>query len=59
MKTFDFIDEKGLCAMDNVCVFCSVITDGWNSFCPKCKDYKGMMSLPQAIETYGTEIIGY
>ena len=55
----DFIDEKGLCAMDSVCVFCSVITDVWNRFCPKCKDYKGMMKLPQAIETYGVDIIGY
>ena len=55
----DFIEEKGLCAMDKICVFCSVMTDGWNSFCPRCKEYKGMMRLPQAIETYGTEIIGY
>lgn len=55
----DFIDEKGLCAMDKICVFCSVMTDGWNRFCPRCKEYKGMMRLPEAIETYGVEIIGY
>ena len=59
MNTMNFIDENGLCATDNVCVFCSIMTDGWNRFCPRCKDYKGMMRLPQAIETYGAEIIGY
>lgn len=59
MNIMDFIEKKGLCATDKICVFCSVMTDGWNSFCPRCKDYKGMMKLPQAIETYGTEIIGY
>lgn len=59
MNTMDFIEKKGLCATDKICVFCSILTDGWNSFCPRCKDYKGMMRLPQAIEIYGTEIIGY
>jgi hypothetical protein len=59
MNTMDFIEKKGLCATDKICVFCSTLTDGWNAFCPKCKDYKGMMNLPEAIKVYGTEIIGY
>ena len=59
VNAFDIIEEKGLCAMDKICVFCSIMTDGWNSFCPRCKEYKGIMRLPEAIEYYGEEIIGY
>ena len=56
--TLEFIEENGLCATDKVCVFCSIMTDGWNNFCPRCKDYKGMMRLPEAIDYYGTDIVG-
>ena len=58
MNTIEFIEENGLCAMDKICVFCSITTDGWNRFCPRCKDYKGMMRLPEAIDYYGTDIVG-
>jgi hypothetical protein len=57
-KTFDtmqFIDEQGLCAMDNICAFCITLFDGWNRFCPACKDYKGVMALTDFINTYGKE----
>lgn len=57
MNTIQFLDENGFCATDKICVFCSITTDGWNSFCPKCKDYKGMMLLPHAVDTYGKEIL--
>lgn len=59
MNTMDFIEEKGLCVTDKVCVNCSIMTDGWNHFCPRCKDYKSMMRLYDAIETYGTDVVGY
>ena len=59
VNAFDIIEEKSLCAMDNICVFCSIMTDGWNRFCPKCKDYKGMMSLHDAVANYGTDVLGY
>ena len=50
-----FIDEQGLCAMDNICAFCITLFDGWNRFCPSCKDYKGVMALPDFINTYGKD----
>jgi hypothetical protein len=59
IEIMDFIEENGLCYTDKICVFCSTTTDGWNSVCYSCNDYKGMMKLPDAIEYYGTEIIGY
>ena len=56
--TLEFIEQNGLCATDKVCVFCSIMTDGWNSICYKCGEYKGMMRLPEAIDYYGTDIVG-
>jgi hypothetical protein len=29
--------------------------DGWDRFCPRCKDYKGVIALPDFINTYGKE----
>jgi hypothetical protein len=58
-EIMEFIAENDLCATDKVCVFCYITTDGWNSICYRCREYKGMMRLPEAIEYYGTEIIGY
>jgi hypothetical protein len=55
LDTMQFIDEQGLCAMDNICAFCITLFDGWNRFCPACKDYKGVMALPDFINTYGKE----
>jgi hypothetical protein len=55
--TFQFIDEQGLCAMDNICSFCIIVMDGWDRFCPRCKDYKGVISLPDFINTYGKEAL--
>ena len=43
--------------MDNICAFCLVLTDGWNRFCPACKDYKGIMALPDFVNTYGKEAL--
>ena len=57
MDTMKFLDENNFCVTDKVCVFCSVLTDGWNRFCPRCKDYKGMMSLYDAVEKYGTDVL--
>ena len=58
-EIIEYLVDNNFCVMDSVCVYCSVITDGWNRFCPKCKDYKGMMKLPQAVEYYGTDVLGY
>jgi hypothetical protein len=41
--------------MDNICAFCITLFDGWNRFCPACKDYKGVMALTDFINTYGKE----
>ena len=58
-EIIEYLVDNNFCVMDSVCVYCSVITDGWNRFCPSCKDYKGMMPLPQAVEVYGTDVLGY
>jgi hypothetical protein len=57
MDTIQFLDKNGFCATDKICVFCSITTDGWNAFCYKCKDYKGMMNIVQAVNYYGKEIL--
>ena len=55
LDTMQFIDEQGLCAMDNICSFCITLFDGWNRFCPACKGYKGVMALPDFINYYGKD----
>ena len=53
----NYLVDNNYCVMDNVCVFCSVLTDGWNRFCYSCKDHKGMMSLYDAVLNYGTDVL--
>ena len=57
IDTMSFLIDNDYCVTDKVCVFCSTLTDGWNSFCPRCKDYKGMMGLYEAVEYYGIDIL--
>ena len=57
MNTIEFLVDNNYCVTDKICVFCSTLTDGWNNFCPRCKDYKGMMRLPEAVEYYGIDIL--
>ncbi len=59
IDTMSFLIEKDICVTDNICVFCSLRMDGWDSICRRCRDYKGVMGVYQAVEIYGTEIIGY
>ena len=59
MNTLEFITENGFSSQDKICVFCSITTDRWNSFCSRCKEYKGLMNIVEAVDYYGTEIIGY
>ena len=35
-----------------VCVFCENIYEAGTIVCPECNDYKGMMTLTDASETY-------
>jgi hypothetical protein len=56
-EIIEYLVENDFCVTDKICVFCSTLTDGWNRFCPRCKDYKGMTSLYEAVEYYGTEIL--
>ena len=56
-NVFNIIDELGLCAMDSICAFCLITMDGWNKYCPNCKNYKGVMALPDFINTYGKEML--
>jgi hypothetical protein len=58
-EIIEYLIDNDFCVTDKVCVFDSAITDGWNRFCPRCKDYKGMMSLYDAVAYYGTEVLGY
>ena len=58
-EIIEYLVDNDFCVTDKVCVFCSVLTDGWNCFCPRCKDYKGMMSLYDAVLNYGTDVLGY
>lgn len=55
----EYLVDNDFCVTDKVCVFCSTITDGWNAICYKCGDYKGMMRLPEAVEYYGTDVLGF
>ncbi len=55
----DFLIENNFAIQDNICVFCSSRMDRWDSICRKCKEYKGVMNIVDAIEYYGLEIIGY
>lgn len=57
MNTIQYLVDNDYCVTDAICVYCSVLTDGWNRFCPRCKDYKGMMRLPDAVETYGVDVL--
>ena len=54
----DFLIENNICVTDNICVFCSLRMDGWDSICRKCRDYKGVMGVYDAVDRYGTDIIG-
>ena len=54
----DYLIEKNFSIQSNLCIFCSVTTDGWNRFCPSCKDYKGMMNIVDAIEKYDLKVLG-
>lgn len=58
MTTLEIIEKNGLCAMDNICVFCSHTMDGWDRVCRSCNEYKGVMSITDAINIYGEEILG-
>jgi hypothetical protein len=58
-EIIQYLVDNNFCVTDKVCVFCSTITDGWNSICYSCKEYKGMMRLPEAVEYYGTDVLGY
>ena len=57
MNTIDYLIENGYCVTDKICVFCLSITDGWNAICYGCREYKGMMRLPEAVEYYGIDIL--
>jgi hypothetical protein len=54
----EFLLDANVAIQDNICVFCSSRFDRWDSICRKCKDYKGVMNIVDAVEYYGTEIIG-
>ena len=56
-EIIEYLVENDFCVTDKICVFCSTLTDGWNRFCPRCKDYKGITSLYEAVEYYGTDIL--
>ena len=57
-QVFDYLDANGICAMDNICVFCSLTMDGWDSICRRCRDYKGVMRITDAVQHYGIDILG-
>lgn len=57
MNIIEYLVDNNYCVTDNVCVYCSVLTDGWNRFCPRCKDYKGVMGLYDAVKTYGVDVL--
>jgi hypothetical protein len=55
--TIEFLIENNFCVTDNICAFCIVLMDGWDRFCPRCRDYKGVMALPDFVNTYGKEAL--
>jgi hypothetical protein len=57
-QVFDYLDAKGICAMDNICVFCSIRMDGWDRTCRRCREHKGVMSVTDAVQQYGIDILG-
>lgn len=57
MTTLNEIEELGFSLQDKICVFCSITTDRWNTFCPRCKEYKGLLNIVEAVGYYGKEIL--
>ena len=57
-NSMKFLTDNDICVTDSICVFCSILMDGWDRVCRGCHDYKGVMGVYQAVETYGTDIIG-
>ena len=58
-EIMEYLLDNGFSIQDNICVFCSRTMDRWNSICSPCKEYKGVMNIVEAVEYYGTEILGY
>jgi hypothetical protein len=57
MNTTQLLENKGFSVQDNICVFCSITMDRWNSICSRCKEYKGVMNIVHAVDTYGEDIL--
>jgi hypothetical protein len=56
-QVIEYLIDNNFCVTDKICVFCSHTTDGWNAVCYSCNDYKGMMSIVEAVEYYGTDVL--
>jgi len=59
MKTLNQLKNEGYNLTDKICVFCSMITDSSAQFCGTCNEYKGMMSIRDAVNYYGSDILGF
>lgn len=57
MTTLEKLEELGFSTQDNICVFCSITMDRWDSICRRCKEYKGVMNITEAFEVYGEDIL--
>jgi hypothetical protein len=57
-NSMNYLIDNSICVTDNICVFCSILMDGWDRTCRGCRDYKGVMGVYQAVETYGIDILG-
>jgi hypothetical protein len=57
MTTLEKLEELGFSTQDNICVFCSLTMDRWNSICSRCKEYKGVMNITKAVDYYGLDIL--
>jgi hypothetical protein len=57
MTTFEKLENLGFATQDNICVFCSITMDRWDSICRRCMEYKGVMNIVKAVEYYGEDIL--
>lgn len=51
------IEDLGFSLQDNICVFCSLTMDRWDSICRRCKEYKGVVNIVSAVGYYGKDIL--
>ena len=57
MTTLREIEAMGFSLEDNFCVFCSITMNKSERVCSRCKEYKGVVNIVNAVGYYGKDIL--